>query len=70
MSNITLEKRRGSDYLIGSRMNILNDKPIIGFYNVNNEGSHDMYYKGGSMLHTLRQIIDDDEKMEIHPEGP
>jgi aminopeptidase N len=55
-------KKAGSDYLIGSRMNILNDKPIIGFYNVNNEGSHDMYYKGGSMLHTLRQIIGDDEK--------
>ena len=39
-----------------------NDRPIIGIYNVNNEGSHDMYYKGGNMLHTLRQIINDDEK--------
>jgi hypothetical protein len=25
--------------------NIQNDKPIIGHYNVNNEGSSDMYYK-------------------------
>jgi aminopeptidase N len=31
-------------------------------YNVNYAGSGDMYYKGGNMLHTLRQIINDDEK--------
>ena len=40
----------------------MNDKPIVGPYNVNRKGSHDMYYKGGNMLHTLRQIINDDEK--------
>jgi aminopeptidase N len=28
---------------------------------VNNEGSGDMYYKSGSMLHMIRQIIGDDE---------
>jgi len=55
-------KEAGSEYILGSRANILNDRPIIGFYNVNNEGSHDMYYKGGNMLHTIRQIINDDEK--------
>jgi aminopeptidase N len=55
-------KKAGSEYVIGSRSNILNDKPIIGFYNVNCEGSHDMYYKGGSMLHTLRQLVGDDER--------
>ncbi len=42
--------------------NIRNDRPIIGIYNVNYEGSGDMYYKGGNMLHTLRQILNDDEK--------
>ena len=42
--------------------NIKNDKPIIGPYNVNKEGSGDMYYKGANMLHTLRQLIEDDEK--------
>lgn len=52
----------GSEYVLGTRANILNDKPIIGFYNVNNEGSSDMYYKGGNMLHTLRQIVNDDQK--------
>ena len=55
-------KEAGSEYVLGSRMNILNDKPVTGIYNVNREGSPDMYYKGGSMLHTIRQIINDDEK--------
>ena len=55
-------KDAGSEYVLGTRANIRNDKPIIGFYNVNNEGSGDMYYKGGNMLHTIRQIINDDEK--------
>jgi aminopeptidase N len=55
-------KQAGSEYVLGTRKNISNDKPIVGIFNVNNEGSHDMYYKGGNMLHTLRQIINDDEK--------
>jgi aminopeptidase N len=55
-------KAAGSEYVLGTRSNILNNKPIIGIYNVNHEGSGDMYYKGGNMLHTLRQIVDDDEK--------
>jgi aminopeptidase N len=55
-------KEAGSEYVLGTRSNILNDIPIIGIYNVNHEGSHDMYYKGGNMFHTLRQIINDDEK--------
>lgn len=49
-----------SEYVIGTRMNILNDKPIIGVYNVHQEGSGDMYYKGANILHTLRQLIEDD----------
>ena len=55
-------KEAGSEYVLGTRANILNDIPIIGIYNVNHEGSHDMYYKGGNMLHTLRQIVNDDDK--------
>jgi aminopeptidase N len=55
-------KEAGRDYVLGSRRNIRNDRPITGIYNVNFSGSGDMYYKGGSMLHTLRQIINDDEK--------
>jgi len=55
-------KEAGSDYCIGTRKLITNDKPIIGPYGVNKEGSNDMYYKGGNMLHTIRHVINDDEK--------
>ena len=55
-------KEAGSEYVLGTRANIQNDKPVIGIYNVNHEGSGDMYYKGGNMLHTIRQIVNDDEK--------
>ncbi|MFQ3238989.1 MAG: aminopeptidase N [Olleya marilimosa] len=51
-----------SEYVIGTRRGIQNDRPLIGQYNVNNEGSGDMYYKGANMLHTLRQLVNDDEK--------
>jgi aminopeptidase N len=55
-------KKAASEYVIGTRKNIQNDRPIIGLYNVNYEGSGDMYYKGANMLHTLRQLVNDDEK--------
>lgn len=55
-------KEAGAEYVRGTRKGIKNDKPIIGHYDVNNEGSSDMYPKGGNMLHTLRQIVNDDEK--------
>jgi aminopeptidase N len=55
-------KSAGADYVIGVRKRVKNDRPIIGPYGVNTEGSSDMYYKGGNMLHTIRQIIDDDAK--------
>ena len=55
-------KEAGSDYCIGTRKLIQNDQPIIGPYGVNKEGSGDMYYKGGNMIHTIRQVINDDEK--------
>lgn len=55
-------KEAGSEYVRGTRSNIANDRPIIGHYQVNFQGSSDMYYKGANMLHTLRQIINDDEQ--------
>lgn len=55
-------KDAGADYLRGIRKNILNDRPIIGEYGVNHPGSYDMYYKGANMLHTLRQVVNDDEQ--------
>lgn len=54
-------KEGGDAYVQGIRRNILNDKPIIGAYGVQNKGSNDMYYKGAAMLHTIRQVIDNDE---------
>jgi len=55
-------KQAGADYTIGTRRGIRNDRPIIPSYGVNDQGSGDMYPKGGNMLHTVRQIVDDDEK--------
>ncbi|MFD1014557.1 M1 family metallopeptidase [Winogradskyella rapida] len=55
-------KEAAADYVIGTRRNIQNDRPLIGVYNVNHEGSSDMYYKGENLLHTLRQLVEDDDK--------
>ncbi len=52
----------GAEYVVGTGHVIQNDKPIIGPYDVNQRGSGDMYYKGANMLHTLRQLLEDDEK--------
>jgi aminopeptidase N len=52
----------GNEYCRGLRKNIMNDKPVIGPYGVNQEGSGDMYNKGANMIHILRQLINDDEK--------
>jgi len=55
-------KAASAEYVIGTRKNIRNDRPIIGVYDVNYSGSGDMYSKGANLLHTLRQIVNDDEK--------
>jgi aminopeptidase N len=55
-------KKDAEDYVIGTRRGIRNDRPIIGVYGTNREGSGDMYPKGGNMLHTIRQVINDDAK--------
>ncbi|MDF3078666.1 MAG: family metallopeptidase [Sphingobacteriaceae bacterium] len=55
-------KEAGTKYIAGVRRAISNDIPIIGPYNVNREGSGDMYYKGANLLQTVRTIIDDDVK--------
>jgi aminopeptidase N len=55
-------KKAASEYVIGTRRNISNRQPVIGVYDVNRAGSGDMYSKAANMLHTLRQIANDDEK--------
>ena len=54
-------KEASAEYVIGTRGGISNKKPIIGQYDVNREGSSDMYSKGANLLHTIRQLANDDE---------
>jgi len=54
-------KDTASQYILGVRSSIKNDRPIQGPYNVNKSGSGDMYYKGANVIHTLRQVINDDQ---------
>lgn len=55
-------KSAGAAYLIGTRGRIKNDAPVIPAYGLNREGSLDMYPKGSNMLHTIRQVINDDDR--------
>ena len=55
-------KKEAIRYLYGLRDIIANDRPMIGKYGLNHEGSTDMYYKGANMLNTLRSVINNDEK--------
>ncbi|HCN83113.1 MAG TPA: peptidase M1 [Sphingobacteriaceae bacterium] len=57
-------KEAGANYIKGLRRTIRNDRPIIGPYNVNQEGSGDMYSKGANLLHTVRTVINDDAKWQ------
>ena len=53
-------KEAGNTYSQGMRRDIQNDSPVIGPYGVNQEGSSDMYNKGNNILHTIRQVINND----------
>jgi aminopeptidase N len=55
-------KQAGQEYIHGQRDGIANDRPIVGPYGVNKEGSEDMYAKGSVFLNMIRTIINDDEK--------
>ncbi|MBW3552773.1 MAG: M1 family metallopeptidase [Gemmatimonadetes bacterium] len=52
----------GARYVRGVRAGIDHDRPIIPAFGVNAEGSGDMYSKGGNMLHTIRQLVADDDR--------
>ncbi len=54
-------KEASAEYVIGTRRGISNRKPIIGQYDINREGSGDMYSKGANLLHTIRQLTKNDE---------
>ncbi|QDP84260.1 M1 family metallopeptidase [Chryseobacterium sp. SNU WT5] len=57
-----MDKASAEKYVVGIRRNIKNDEPIIGPYGIAKSGSGDMYYKGSNMIHTIRQVINNDEK--------
>ncbi|RZJ77362.1 MAG: M1 family peptidase [Flavobacterium sp.] len=61
-TEFTQGKKAGEEYVIGLRSGIENRTPMIGPYNVNKEGSGDMYPKGANLIHTIRQLVDNDEK--------
>ena len=54
-------KELGAEYVISQRAGVRNNNPMIGPYDVNTPGA-DVYAKGANILHTLRQITNDDEK--------
>ena len=57
-----MDKASAEKYIVGIRGNIRNDEPIIASYGVAKSGSGDMYYKGSNMIHTIRQVINNDDK--------
>jgi aminopeptidase N len=56
-------KEKAFEYVRGEwQKNIRNDRPIIGDYGVNDDGSSDKYDKGAAVVHMIRMIINNDEK--------
>jgi len=55
-------KEAATEYCYGIANNIKNEIPIIGTYNVNKQGSSDMYYKAANMINMIRNTINDDTK--------
>jgi len=51
-----------NQYNRGIRRGIRNDRPIIPAYNVNAQGSGDMYPKPSNMLHSIRHGLNDDQR--------
>jgi aminopeptidase N len=51
---------KGQIYINGMQNRVRNDRPILGKFDVNNEGSGDMYPKGALLLNTLRHVINND----------
>ncbi|MGC4036982.1 MAG: M1 family metallopeptidase [Chitinophagaceae bacterium] len=48
-------------YNAGIRRGIRNDRPVVAKYNVNDQGSGDMYPKPSNMLHAIRHGLNNDE---------
>jgi aminopeptidase N len=60
---LTNDKKAGAEYVLGTRRLANNRTPIEGVTGVDDEGNgNDMYYKGGNVLHNIRQLVNDDAK--------
>ena len=57
-------KPAGASYVKGMRTRIddVETVPLVGQYGVNDSYSGNIYYKGSNVLHTLRQLVNSDEK--------
>jgi aminopeptidase N len=55
-------KEKAFEYTRGEWKNIANDRPVIGNYGVNDAGSGDKYDKGSALVHTIRLLMNNDEK--------
>ena len=55
-------KEKAFEYTHGEWKNISNDRPVIGNYGVNDAGSGDKYDKGSALVHTIRLLMNNDEK--------
>ena len=55
-------KEKAFEYCRGEWKNIRNDRPIIGDYDVNDEGSSDKYDKGAAVIHMIRMMMNNDEQ--------
>ncbi|MGZ3753103.1 MAG: M1 family metallopeptidase [Mucilaginibacter sp.] len=60
--DFTYGKKAGQEYIYGLRQGIVNKIPVVGVYNVNKEGSEDMYPKGAVLFNMIRTILNDDDK--------
>ncbi len=62
-------REKGQKYCHGEWQGIENDKPVIGAYGVNEEGSNDIYDKGAAIMHMIRTMTGDDEKFRMMLRG-
>jgi len=56
----TQGKAAGERFCMGEWNNIQNDRPVIGHYGVNEEGSNDMYDKCAAIMFMVRAMIGND----------
>ena len=49
-------------YINGYKPKVRNREPIITQRGIHRTPSQDMYFKGALFLHTLRSVVDDDER--------